>query len=298
MSQNRNTNVTQTFIVEAIDGATFSACTAIYTNLLESCFDDVIYIGSNVSSIGAYSGTSIYGTNIYSGNTNLSTIINNASIYLTGGTYTNGTLTLRNNNLSAISVSGFNYLDVPFNSHTGDTSIHYAKSAITLSNIGSSAHTHTISEINSLQSKLDSKLEVTGGTITGNVTANTFYGDGSGLTNLKIINEANLVTSNDTTYTIDTITGITNDSSKFIEVYVTAHLDSNNYGFWKRTIAIMNISGTTSVMFENYDIDKQSSGLNPSDVSFSGVGSNVLIQVSGELSKTYNWTSNWEIIKR
>lgn len=298
MSQNRNTNVTQTFIIEAIDDATFSACTAIYTNALDSCFGGVISIGSDLSSIGSYTGTSIYGTSFYSGGTNLSTLINNASIYLTGGTYTNGTLTLRNNNLSTINVSGFNYLDTPFNSHTGDTSIHYVKSAITLSNIGSSAHTHTISEINSLQSKLDSKFEITGGTITGNVTANTFYGDGSGLTNLKIINEANLITSNDTTYTIDTVTGITNNTSKFIEVYVTAHLDINNYGFWKRTIAVMNISGTTSVMFENYDIDKQSSGLNPSDVSFSGVGSNVLIQVSGELSKTYNWTSNWEIIKR
>ena len=69
MSQNRNTNVTQTFIVEAIDDATFSACTGIYTNAIESCFGDVIYIGSDISSVGDYSGTSIYANTFYSGGT-------------------------------------------------------------------------------------------------------------------------------------------------------------------------------------------------------------------------------------
>jgi hypothetical protein len=219
-------------------------------------------------------------------------------ITVTGGTYSSGTLKLRNNNLSTITVSGFNYLDTPFNSHTGDTSIHFTKSSITLSNIGNSAHTHTISEIVNLQSNLNNKFNITGGTISGDVIANYFYGDGSGLTNIIKRTEATKTTNDDGLYTIDSITGITSDTTRFIEVYVTAHLDINNYGFWKRTIGVMNIGGVSTVMIENYDTDKQSNGLNPTDVSFSGSGSNILIQISGELSKTYNWTSDWEIIKR
>lgn len=408
MSQNRNTNVTQTFIVEAIDDATFSACTGIYTNAIDSCFGGVIYIGSDISSVGSYSGDDIYANTFYSGGTNLINIINNASVFLTGGTYSNGTLTLNDNkntniningfnyldvpfsnhtgdtsihflvsdinlsdignsahthtigevidlqnslddkyditggtingdiyansfysgttNLSSIisnssiyltgatysngtltlidnkntniNVNGFNYLDIPFSSHTGDTSIHFTKSSITLSNIGNSAHTHTIGEIVNLQNSLDNKFNVTGGTISGDVTANYFYGDGSNLTNIIKRNEATKTTNDNGLYTIDSITGITSDTTRFIEVYVTAHLDINNYGFWKRTIGVMNIGGVSTVMIENYDTDKQSSGLNPTDVTFSGSGSNISIQISGELSKTYNWTSDWEIIKR
>jgi hypothetical protein len=298
MSTNRNTNVNQTFIIEAIDDATFSACTGIYTNYIASCFGDVLYIGNNISSSGSFSGTSIYGTSFYSGGTNLSTIINNSSVYLTGGTYSNGTLTLKNNNLSTVNVTGFNYLDVSFNSHTGNTSIHFAKSAITLSNIGNSAHTHTIGEIVNLQNSLDNKYDITGGTINGDVTANYFYGDGSNLTNIIKRTEATKTTTDDGLYTIDTITGITNNTTRFIEIYVTAHLDINNYGFWKRTIGVTNIGGVSTVMIENYDTDRQSTGLNPTDVTFSGSGSDVLIQISGELSKTYNWISDWEIIKR
>jgi len=298
MSQNRNTNVTQTFIVEAVNDASFSACTGIYTNYIASCFNDLIYIDSNISVLGDYSGNSVYGTAFYVNNVDILDLINNASIYLTGGTYSNGTLTLNNNNSSNIVVNGFNYLDIPFSSHTGDTSVHFTKSAITLSNIGSSAHTHTIGEIVNLQNKLDDKFNITGGTINGDVTANYFYGDGSGLTNIIKRTEATKITNDDGLYIIDTITGITDNTSRFIEVYVTAFLDINNYGFWKRTIGVINIGGISTIMVENYDTDKQSNGLNPTDVSFSGSGSNILIQISGELSKTYNWTSDWEIIKR
>lgn len=298
MSTNRNTNVNQTFIIEAIDDATFSACTGIYTNYIASCFGDVLYIGTDISSSGSFSGTSIHATSFYSGGTNLSTIINNASIYLTGGTYSNGTLTLSNNKSSNISISGFDYLDAPFSIHTGDTTIHFLVSDINLSDIGNSAHTHTIGEIVNLQNSLDNKFDITGGTINGDVTANYFYGDGSNLTNVARRNEATRTTNDNTKYTIDTITGLTNDTSRFIEIYVTAHLDINNYGFWKRTIGVTNIGGVSTVMIENYDTDRQSTGLNPTDVTFSGSGSDILIQISGELSKTYNWISDWEIIKR
>lgn len=298
MSQNRNTNVNQTFIIEAVDDATFSACTGIYTNYITSCFNDVIYLDSNVSASNDFSGTSVYANSYYSGSTNLSDVIDDSLVFLTGGTYLNGTLTLTDNKSTNININGFNYLDSSFSAHTGDTSIHFLVSDINLSDIGSSAHTHTISEIVNLQNDLDSKYAITGGTISGDVIANYFYGDGSGLTNIVTRNEANLITNDNSNYTVDTITGLTDNTNRFIEVYVTAFLDSNNYGFWKRTLGVMTISGVTTVMIENFDTDKQSSGLTPNDVSFSGVGSDILILVSGENSKTYNWSSNWEIIKR
>ncbi|MHA2388099.1 MAG: beta strand repeat-containing protein [Candidatus Hodarchaeales archaeon] len=84
-----------------------------------------------------------------------------------------------------------------FNSHTGDTTIHYTKSSINLSDLGSSAHTHTLSEITdfnsysgSVQTQIDGKVETTlFNTYTGNTqtTLNTKIetasnvGGGSGL---------------------------------------------------------------------------------------------------------------------
>jgi|LauGreDrversion4_2_1035121.scaffolds.fasta_scaffold00419_12 hypothetical protein len=48
----------------------------------------------------------------------------------------------------------------------------------------SSGHTHPISEITNLQTTLDNKLNTSGGTISGSLSATTFYGDGSNLTGI------------------------------------------------------------------------------------------------------------------
>ena len=48
-----------------------------------------------------------------------------------------------------------------FDSHTADTSIHYTKSSINLSELGNSGHTHPIAEVNGLQGELDSKTDIT-----------------------------------------------------------------------------------------------------------------------------------------
>ena len=71
-----------------------------------------------------------------------------------------------------------------------------------------------------------------------------------------------------------------------------------DYGFWKRTVGINNVGGTSTVVFVCADNDFHPNGLSATDVSFTTVGSNVLIQVKGELSKTYNWTAEWEIIRK
>ena len=71
-----------------------------------------------------------------------------------------------------------------FESHTGDTSIHFTKDSINLSDLGNTGHTHNISEINGLQDSLNDKLDLTGGTINGSLSATTYYGDGSNLTGI------------------------------------------------------------------------------------------------------------------
>ena len=56
-----------------------------------------------------------------------------------------------------------------FTSHTGNTTIHYTKGSINLSDLGSSAHTHSISEVVNLQTELDGKVTTT--------LFNTYTGD-------------------------------------------------------------------------------------------------------------------------
>ena len=74
-----------------------------------------------------------------------------------------------------------------FVSHTGNTNNPHQT---TFYNLISTAHTHTISDVIDLQTTLNSKFNISGGTITGNVlingslTATTYYGDGSNLTGL------------------------------------------------------------------------------------------------------------------
>ena len=48
-----------------------------------------------------------------------------------------------------------------FSSHTGDTSIHFTKTSINLSDISNTAHTHTISNVTNLQTELNNKTNLT-----------------------------------------------------------------------------------------------------------------------------------------
>jgi len=103
-------------------------------------------------------------------------------------------------------------------------------------------------------------------------------------------------TSSNVLLQIDSITGITNNSNSFIISYVNAYKDNQDYGFWKRTLAINKVSGIVSIIGENADFDRISSGLTSNSVVYSANSGNVLISISGETSKNYNWSSNWEII--
>jgi len=99
------------------------------------------------------------------------------------------------------------------------------------------------------------------------------------------------------TLIIDTISGFTDDSNSFIVSYVNAYKDNTDFGFWKRTLAISKVNGTVTVIGENSDFDRVSSGITSNSVVYSANSGNVSIIISGETSKNYNWSSNWEIIK-
>lgn len=291
---NKNINVNETFIIE-VPSESVSGCTGVYTNNIIACTGDTITISDNLS------GTTLYFENYYSGNTSLSTILNSLDTFVTGGTYNNGTLTFTNNKTNQFQINGL-FNQSLFDSHTGDTTIHYTKSSISLSEIGDSAHTHTIYEVVNLQSELNNKFNLSGGTINGSLSANTIsattiYGNGSNITNVRKINEDILTTSDNSTNTLSTIPFNDINKSRFIELFVTAHSDINHYGFWKRTIGINNISGVNNIVLINNDFDKQSSGLTPDNVSIESTGSNILVKISGETSITYDWISNWSIIK-
>jgi len=108
---------------------------------------------------------------------------------------------------------------------------------------------------------------------------------------------ATTITSGNTFTTIDTITGITDNTNLFITSYITAYKDTIDYGFWKRTLALNKVSGVLQIIGENSDFDRISSGLTPNQVVYSINGGNLDIKISGETAKTYTWSSNWEITK-
>lgn len=295
MGLNKNINVSQTFIIGGESDSSLSACTSLFTNSIETCSGDTITIYNNLS------GDTLYFNSYYSGGTNLLDLINNNDTFVTGGTYSNGVATFTNNNGINFNIDGF-FNEDSFTAHTNNNEIHFIKSDILLSEIGSSAHTHSILEINNLQDALNNKFEVSGGTIFGSLSANTisattFYGDGFNLTNIRRVNEDVLITTGDSLSTISNINLDEINKNRFIEVFVSASLDDNNYGFWKRTLAIKNVGGINSISFINFDIDNYSSGLNSYSVDFLVDSNNLLINVSGETSKTYNWISNYSIIK-
>jgi hypothetical protein len=109
MSCNTNpSDINQTFIIEPLSitgGApTISACTALYTNLVVGCSGDTtISLSSGYTQFNnnILVNNSISGSTIFSGGTNLYDIIISAitenDVYLTGATFSGGTLVLSRN---------------------------------------------------------------------------------------------------------------------------------------------------------------------------------------------------------
>jgi hypothetical protein len=248
---------------------------------------------------------------------------------ITGGTYNinTGVVTFTNNTGGTFSVSGFS-------SGMTDSftiSANLSGETIQFNNNLQGPDFYSVS----LSPILVNKFNVSGGTVTGatvftnGLTANTFsattyynlpqdvYVTGSSFntssktlrntrndnTNIDVVLPvrtfltAATTTTNNTLQTIDTITGITDNSNVFIISYINAYKDTIDYGFWKRTLAINKVSGLVSVIGENSDFDRISSGMTANSVIYSANSGNISIRVSGETAKSYTWKSNWEIIK-
>ena len=133
------------------------------------------YTGDTQTALG--NKLDITSFNAYSGSVN--TQINNKVETTLFNTYTGDTQTILNGKLDTTTFNTYSGSvqtelnnkteNTNFTSHTGDTTIHYTKGSINLSELGSSAHTHSISEVVNLQTELDGKLDTT--------SFNTYTGD-------------------------------------------------------------------------------------------------------------------------
>ncbi|MDB4335437.1 hypothetical protein N9994_00075 [bacterium] len=119
-----------------------------------------------------------------------------------------------------------------FVSHTGDTTIHYTKGSINLSELGSSAHTHSISEVVNLQTELDAKVATTlfntytGDTETalGNKVATTLFNTYTGDTETALGTKT--TNTNFTSHTGDTTIHYTKGSINLSDLGSSAHTHS------------------------------------------------------------------------
>ena len=158
-------------------GSSTSGSGSFTGNTSGNCISD-IYVSNIHSCSPLYINPNDEGNIYFGSNNKISIDLSNSSLLINGSisgiTYYGSGLGL--NNIPVTSITGLNSqlnskTDLSlFNLHTGDTNNPHKTS---LSNLfGGSAHTHTISEITGLQSALDSKFSLSGGTVNGNVIIN------------------------------------------------------------------------------------------------------------------------------
>lgn len=88
-------NVNKTFIIEPFTGESLSACTGVFTNIIQSCSGDtsiqlgsgLVTFNSNVTGVSGFTATTIEATTYFSGGTNILDLINNSNDFVTGGTF-------------------------------------------------------------------------------------------------------------------------------------------------------------------------------------------------------------------
>jgi len=278
-----------------ITGGTYSNGTTIFTN----------NTGGTFSIVGYYTGvTDVYVTGGTANNTGKTYVFTNntggtftvaalTDITITGGTYSNGSLTFINTTGGTFNVSGL---------YTGSTDVYvtggtYNNSTGLATFRNNTGGTFTVSGFYTGSTD----VYVTGTTFTpstknlrltrnDNVNIDTILP-------FRLLTNASATTTNSTILTIDTLSGITNNANSFIVSYVSAYKDNIDYGFWKRTLAVNKVSGILTIIGENSDFDRISSGMTPNSVIYSANSGNVSIRISGETAKNYTWSSNWEIIR-
>ncbi len=265
-------DVNETFVIEPLsltgDIPTVTACTAIFSNSLVSCSGDTQIIMGD-------------GTIIFDGDIQTSNIIGNT---INGDTFNGATYYSGGTNLFDIIISTTTNQSITggtFNGQT-DTITLFKGNGNTIKISGLTDYYITGGTFNRA-SKLLTYTRNDGDNINVTLPVRTFlYNSGLTISNQSII--------------IDTITSIANNNNTFLVSYVTAYNNTNDYGFWKRTLALNKTSGVLKIIGENSDFDRISSGMTPNSVIYSANNGNLSIVVSGQTSKNYTWSSNWEII--
>ena len=135
-------------------------------------------------------------------------------------------------------------------------------------------------------------------TLTISATGNKFSGNVATIdrssaidTEVEGIIYNDLQTTDATTTTISTIPIPTDDTIYLYEVTAKAMAtDQAEYGTWKRFLSVKQISGTTTINLFDAVHDSQS-GLIPADFSAVVSGTDIDIQVTGNVGDTIDWTA-------
>lgn len=262
-------DINETFIIEPLSltggSPTFTACTAIFSNSVVSCTGDtqiilsngMIIFDSDLNVFDNLTGNTISATTYYSGGTDLFNVIIGTSSQYE---LTGGTFN-RNDDTLSLNIANGNIINI-----SGITD-YYITGGTFLNDSKTLRYTRNDNQ------NIDVVLPI------------------------RTINFSSGATISNQSLVIDVITGLTDNSNSFIVSYVTAYKDNIDYGFWKRTLAINKNSGNVTVIGENSDFDRISSGMTPNSVIYSADSGNISIIISGETSKNYYWESNWELIK-
>lgn len=137
MSCNQSTpNVNKTFIIESqAEGLILSACTTMYTNLVESCSGDtsiqlstgMVNFNSNVSGVSGFTANTIEATTYYSGGTNLLDIFTSIDTFVTGGTFSDvgDSLSLVRNDGANIIITGITNFFTTGGTYDNNTNLIY-----------------------------------------------------------------------------------------------------------------------------------------------------------------------------
>ena len=162
-----------------------------------------------------------------------------------------------------------------FNSHTGDTTIHYTKSSINLSELGSTAHTHTLSEItdfNSYSGNVQTQID--------NKTDLTLFNSHTGDTNNPHQTSFGNLTSTAHTHTISDVTNLQSE--------LDSKLNISDFNVYSGNVETQINSKTDLTLFNSHTGDTN----NPHQTSFSNLSSTAHTHTLSEITDFNTYSGN------
>jgi hypothetical protein len=107
--------------------------------------------------------------------------------------------------------------------------------------------------------------------------------------------DATVQTTDATQTTLQTIT-IPTDEERIITIRVRAHEDATDDSFWYvSTVGVKNVGGTVSLIGSESVQTGGDAGAAAWLVDINASGANALVQVTGEIAHTINWTTHTEV---